>query len=48
MSTEKLIQAIELIKSGNKTDAIPLLNDYLLINPDEEHAWSWLFMCLDN
>jgi LPXTG-site transpeptidase (sortase) family protein len=44
----KLSQAIELIKSGNKADALPLLQDYVINNLNDENGWLWLFACVES
>lgn len=48
MTTEKLFQAIQLIKSGNKQAALPLLKKVIQTNPDNANAWSWLYLCVDS
>lgn len=47
MNPEKLTQAIQLIKAGNKPAAIPLLREVLQANPRDENAWLWLFACVE-
>lgn len=46
MITEKLYEAIQLIKAGNKQAAIPLLKDVLQTNPKDENAWLWMYTCV--
>lgn len=47
MDTEKLNQAIQLIKSGNKPAALPILKALLQENPRDENAWLWLYSCVE-
>lgn len=48
MDSEKLSYAVQLIKSGNKSAAIPILREMILTNPKDENAWLWLYSCVDN
>ncbi|MBV5343887.1 tetratricopeptide repeat protein [bacterium] len=47
MVSEKLNQAVHLIKSGNKLDALPILKEIVQIDPNNENAWLWLYSCVD-
>jgi multiple sugar transport system substrate-binding protein len=47
MTPEKLSAAVQLIKSGNKQAAIPLLREIIQDNPVDENAWLWLYACVD-
>lgn len=48
MESEKLNNAIQMIKSGNKSTALPLLKEYIFDNPNDANAWSWLYACLND
>lgn len=48
MISEKLQVAVNLIKSGNKTAAVPILKEIVTENPQDENAWLWLYYCTDN
>jgi len=48
METNKLNQAIQYIKSGNKQSALPLLKEVVQSEPKNELAWLWLYACLDS
>jgi hypothetical protein len=48
MTTEKLSQAVQLIKSGNKIDALPILKEVVQTEPNNENAWLWLYSCVEN
>jgi restriction system protein len=49
MAQEKeLKQAINLIESGNKSEAIPILKTILKKDRNNELAWIWLSGCVDN
>ncbi len=41
-----LLQAIDLAKSGNKTEAARILSNILKEQPENEAAWLWLASCL--
>ena len=47
MSSDKLDDAIQLIKSGNKPAAVLLLKEVLRANPRDEDAWLWLYSCVE-
>jgi hypothetical protein len=47
MNSDKLSQAVKLIKLGKKKDALPLLIEIIRDNPDDANAWSWLYACVD-
>jgi flagellar basal body-associated protein FliL len=46
--SEKLRQAIELIKAGNKQTALPILKEVIQSEPNNDAAWLWLYTCVDN
>lgn len=48
MSSEKLDDAVQLIKSGNPQAAVPILKRILLANPKDENAWLWLYACVSS
>jgi hypothetical protein len=48
MVPDKLNQAIQLIKAGNKQAALPLLKQIVQSEPDNEMAWLWLYSCVEN
>jgi len=48
MTTEKLNQAVQLIKAGNKQAALPFLKQVIQSEPNNESAWLWLYSCLDD
>jgi hypothetical protein len=48
MDEEKTKRAIELIRSGNKQAALPLLKEILNKDVNNVIAWSWLYACVDN
>jgi hypothetical protein len=43
---EDLKQAIALIKTGKKSEAVPILKNILKTNRDNELAWLWLAYCV--
>jgi tetratricopeptide (TPR) repeat protein len=47
MTSEKLSNAVQLIKSGNKQAAQPILEEFVQENPNDENAWLWLYVCVD-
>ncbi|MGC1378946.1 MAG: hypothetical protein WA821_22140 [Anaerolineales bacterium] len=47
MTTEKLNTAIQLIQSGHRQSAVPVLREIIQENPADEHAWLWLHTCVD-
>ena len=47
MTSEKLNAAIQLIQSGNRQSAVPVLREIIQENPGEESAWLWLYTCID-
>jgi len=47
MTTEKLNTAIQLIQSGHRQSAVPVLREIIQENPADEHAWLWLYTCVD-
>jgi tetratricopeptide (TPR) repeat protein len=47
VSLEKLNNAIQLVKSGNKQAALPLLKEVIQADPQNENAWLWLYSCVD-
>lgn len=48
MLSDNLKRSIELIKSGDKQAAIPILKEILQANPNQENAWLWLYTCVDS
>lgn len=48
MTSERLGQAITLIKAGDKQAALPILKEVLQANPQDENAWLWLYSCVDD
>lgn len=48
MASEKLVTAVQLIRSGEKVAAIALLKEVLQEDPKDEDAWLWLHSCLDD
>jgi tetratricopeptide (TPR) repeat protein len=48
MASDKLNQAAQLIKAGNKQAAIPLLKEFIQSEPNNETAWLWLYACLED
>ena len=47
MVSEKLNQAVQLIKSGNKIAALPILKEIVQAEPNNENAWLWLYSCVE-
>ncbi len=47
MTSEKLSNAIQLIKSGDKQAALPILKEIIQENPSDENAWLWLYSCVE-
>ncbi len=47
MAAKELSDAIQLIKSGNRQAALPILKEILQANPKDEQAWLWLYACVD-
>lgn len=43
MASEKLNQAVQLIKSGNKIAALPILKEIVQAEPNNGNAWLWLY-----
>jgi hypothetical protein len=48
MSSERLSQAVHLIKSGNKAAALPILKEVVQTEPNNENAWLWLYSCVED
>lgn len=48
MTSEKLKQAIDLIKAGNKQSALPVLKQIVQSDPQNETAWLWLYSCVES
>lgn len=46
MESEQFSKVIELIKTGNKNEALPILKEILDKNPNHENAWLALSMCV--
>jgi tetratricopeptide (TPR) repeat protein len=47
MTSQKLDQAVALIKAGNKQTAIPILKNLIQEEPNNEQVWLWMFTCVD-
>jgi tetratricopeptide (TPR) repeat protein len=47
MSTDNLNYAVQLVKSGNKQGALPILKEIVQDDPNNENAWLWLYSCSD-
>ncbi|MBI5839933.1 MAG: tetratricopeptide repeat protein [Chloroflexi bacterium] len=47
MASQKLDQAVALIKAGNKQAAFPILKDLIQEEPNNEQVWLWMFTCVD-
>jgi len=47
MNSEKLAQAVQHIKSGNKIAALPILKEIVQAESDNENAWLWLHSCVE-
>jgi tetratricopeptide (TPR) repeat protein len=47
VASKELGDAIQLIKSGNRQAALPILKEILQENPGDEQAWLWLYACVD-
>jgi tetratricopeptide (TPR) repeat protein len=48
MTEEKdLLDAILLVKAGNKNEAIPILKSIIKLDRNNERAWLWLSFCVD-
>jgi len=48
MASDKLRQAVQLIKTGNKQAAMPILKDIVQTEPNNEMAWLWLYSCVES
>ena len=48
MTAQNLSYAIQLIKSGNKKEALPVLKKIVQAEPDNEKAWLWLYSCVES
>jgi tetratricopeptide (TPR) repeat protein len=48
VTSEKLLQAVQLIKSGNKAAALSILKEIVQAEPNNENAWLWLYSCIEN
>jgi hypothetical protein len=48
MNSDRLNQAIQLIRAGNKQAALPILSEIVQIESNNESAWLWLFVCVDS
>ena len=48
MTSDKLDDAVQLIRSGHKQAAVPLLKEILRGDPRDENAWLWLQVCVDD
>lgn len=47
MTAEKLNTAIQLVQSGRRQFAVPVLREIVQENPADENAWLWLAECMD-
>lgn len=47
MTIDKLSQAVQLIKAGNKVAALPILKEVVQAEPNNENAWLWLYSCVE-
>lgn len=47
MVSQKLSQAISLIKAGDKQAAFPILRQLIQEEPNNEQVWLWMFACTD-
>jgi len=47
MNSEKLTRAVQLIKDGDKTAALPILKEVVQAEPNNESAWLWLYSCVE-
>jgi tetratricopeptide (TPR) repeat protein len=47
VSSDKFDDAVQLIKSGNKPAAVPMLKEIVQANPGDEDAWLWLHSCVE-
>ena len=48
MTSNKLDQAIQFIQTGNNKAALPILSKIIQSEPNNEAAWLWLHVCVDN
>lgn len=48
MFTQELYRAIDIIESGDKQTAIPILAKILVENPRNEKAWVYLYYCIED
>jgi tetratricopeptide (TPR) repeat protein len=48
MTSDRLNDAVQLIRSGDKQAALPLLKEILRENPADENAWLWLHVCVED
>ncbi len=48
MPNSDLIEAINLIKSNKKPEALTILSTLVRIEPKNELAWLWLSVCIDD
>lgn len=48
MTPDKLGQAVQLIKAGDKQAALPILKDIVQTEPNNEMAWLWLYSCVES
>jgi competence protein ComEC len=48
MTPDKLRQAVQLIKAGNKQSALPILKEIVQAEPNNEMAWLWLYSCVES
>jgi hypothetical protein len=46
MASQKLTQAITLIRSGNKQAAFPLMKELTQEEPNNEQVWLYMYVCM--
>lgn len=44
---DRLLDAIELVQAGRRTDALPLLRSLIREDKDFEEAWLWMSVAVD-
>jgi oligopeptide transport system permease protein len=47
IASEKLHQAVQLVKAGNKANAQPILIESVRADPENKNAWVWLYFCTE-
>lgn len=46
--TERLFDAIDMIESGRRQQALPLLRSLIQENSNDENAWLWMSVAVEN